>query len=119
MGLFFKKKEVKPLYCDAKAIIKLFEQDMEINALIDNLTFEYYGKLYKVGVISDIDDRGKCFDILYYLEKQEFKTLEEFIAEANINGIKFVDLGTIKIVKSEELRSPRDIGIIVENEVEY
>lgn len=114
--MFFKKK--KPYYCDAKTIVKVFEVDIEYDTMIENLIFKYKGDTHKVGVNCYVNECKKRTNNGFYLDKQRFHTLEEFISNANLDGVLFVDLGIIEVMKSEEHGSPRNNGVLKQFEVD-
>lgn len=111
----FSKK--KPLYCKPEAVIKAFEVDIENDTTIENLTFEYYGNIHKVGVNCYISTSGKRIDHGFYLDNQRFNSLERFVTDAMIEGIPFIELELIALTKSEEHGHPRNNGVLAHYEI--
>ncbi|MDE6733393.1 MAG: hypothetical protein K2J77_11015 [Oscillospiraceae bacterium] len=107
----------EPLICRPTDIIDLFRQDISIGAPLEDLTVEINGKPHHVGISSDYD-KGRFFDIYFFLDDQCFKTLEGFVKKASVDGVLFSELETIKIL-SENLDSgdPRNSVLLSQREI--
>lgn len=78
---------------------------------------EHNGAAHNVGVTSDYDGRTGFFDIVFYLDKQEFRTLEHFCQEAEMDGIRFVALDTVKVLKDIDAGDPREYPLLKKREI--
>jgi len=90
--MLFKKraKEKKRVVCPISIIVQLIQETMDIDAGASEFVILFEGKEHKVGVTSDCDYWEGFFDPLFYLDEQEFDTLEGFKTGAVLDGQLFV-----------------------------
>ncbi len=123
MSVFGKIKNIfapkwEPLMCRPSDIIDLFRQDVAINAPLEDFTVEINGKPHHIGISSEYDSRAGYSDIYFYLDDQCFRTLEGFEEKASADGVLFIGLETVKILR-ENLNGgdPRDYVLLAQREI--
>ena len=94
---FFKKlftKNWEPLICKPDAI----------DAPISELVIEYNEQKHDIGITADCSKERGFFDIDFYLDEQHFSNLDELRANGMIDGVRFVDIDTIKVLEDGKKR---------------
>lgn len=90
---FFKKSEKRPRWepvtCQAKDILFLIQECLNINVPSIDILFRFGGEVYKAGISSDYSDRLGYFDTFLFLDTQEFQSLEALCAGAQLGGQPF------------------------------
>lgn len=127
MGLFDglfggggKKKRYrwKPLLCHTGDVIDLMRELERIDAPTLDLDFEYQGEMYQCGMSSDYEEERGFFDTLWYLDGQEFTSLDAFLDGAMIDGVRFSELDApIALLKEWETGDPRGYTLLAEREL--
>lgn len=123
MGIFSKIKSAfnpkyEPLVCKPADILELLGECVSIGAPLCNLVIEINEKPHKIGVTSDYDSRtGKPFDIVFYLNGEEFPSLDELTEKAAIDGVRFVELETVTVLRDEEAGDPRGNALLEKREI--
>lgn len=107
----------EPLVCRPSDIIDLFRQDVAIGAPLEELLVEINGKPHRIGISSDYD-RGKFKDTYFFFDDQAFHTLEGMTEKCTVDGVPFMSLETVKILR-ENLDSgdPRNSVLLSQREI--
>lgn len=87
------------------------------DVLISGLVVEYNEQKHEIGVKADYSSQRGFFDIDFYLDEQHFLTLDELCMNAGIDGIRFVDIDSIKVLEDKELGNPRGNVLLKKREV--
>lgn len=106
-----------PLVCKPQDIVELIQQCVDVDAPLCRLVVEYHGVRYQVGVTSDFEAGKGCFDIVYYLDEQEFDTLEDFCRYALMGDTHFMNLETITVLEDEDAGDPRSYVLLEQREI--
>ena len=117
---FFKKlftKNWEPLICKPDAIIELFKECLEIDAPISELVIQYNEQKHDIGITADCSKERGFFDIDFYLDEQHFSNLDELRANGMIDGVRFVDIDTIKVLEDKESGNPRNNFLLEKREI--
>ncbi|MBR0485853.1 MAG: hypothetical protein IJJ69_13945 [Oscillospiraceae bacterium] len=119
MKLFeiFKKKSFPPLVCRPADIIDFFQECLNIGAPEASFEIEYKKQVYPLGISSDYTQQKGFFDIKFYLDTQEFDTLEDFCANAKLQNQLFMNLETIKILRDLDYGDPRNNILLEKREI--
>ena len=104
--MFFNKKKEKrfrweSVSCGVGIILRILEQCEDCSV---QLVVRYHGAYYNIGIASDYDRQTrKFFDTIFYLNEQEFLSLDEFKSSAKINDILFTDIcDMMEVVEADE-----------------
>lgn len=119
MNLFQKlfSKNWEPLLCRPDDIIGLFKECLDIDAPIAEFIIEYKKQKHHIGMTADYSRQKGFFDIEFYLDEQHFLTLEDFCVGSMIDGVRFLDVDTIKILEDIELGDPRNNTFLQKHEI--
>lgn len=108
--MFGKKKKGDrwpALLCTAGDLIAVIQDDVSIGAPINEFIFRVQDEVHTVGVSADYDGRRGFFDLLFYLDKQEYPTMEEFLEKASLQGRRFAQLGVVSVLEDKYCGNPR------------
>lgn len=97
----------EPLVCKPQDIVDLIQECLDVDAPLCRLIVENNGVQHKVGGTSDYDNQIGFFDSMFYLDGQEFKTLDDFCRNALMDGMCFMEYETIRILKDKDAGDPR------------
>lgn len=119
MNLFKKlfSKNWEPLVCKPDDLIGLLKECLDIDAPISEFVIEYKEQKHDIGMTADYSRQKGFFDIDFYLDEQHFLTLDEFCANAMIDGIRFLDLDTVKVLEDKEFGDPRNNIFLEKREI--
>lgn len=107
-----------PLVCKPGDVFALIREFVDINAPLCRLVVEINGKPHKIGVTSDYNSRAnEYFDIAFYLDDNEFPTLEELIEKAETEGVRVAALETITVLEDEDSGDPRNNVLLADREI--
>lgn len=98
----------KPLRCMPGDIVDLMRECERIDAPIVGLEVELDGVRQRVGMTSDYErDRG-FFDTVWYVDDNEYPSLDAFLANATLGGRRFSDIAEpVLVIRDLELGDPR------------
>ncbi len=115
----FFKPQYAPLICSPHDIFDLVEECIEIDAPICRLVIEHEGVKYQFGVTADYSSKLGFFDVMYYLDNDEYTDFDQFKREAKINGKYLLDLGTIAVIEDVDAGDPRSNKLLAQREIKY
>ena len=101
----------RPLCCTPGDIIAMFREYISINAPMARLIVKHKGMRHKLGMDADYD-KGKWFDIQFYIDNERFSSLEDFTAKATIDGDLFMKLDVIDVLEDEDAGDPRNNALL-------
>ncbi len=87
--MFFRSKKNAPVSCPVSVIFEIMKQDLELG-ICCSIDFIYKDKKHQTGVWGDDGETRK--NVVYYLDKQDFSSMEELMCAAIEDGICFSDL---------------------------
>jgi len=100
---FGNKKNKKRVICNASVILSAMEETIRLEEFIISLIILYKDEKHKVGISSDYNQQRGFFDQLFYLDEQEFDTLNKFKLEAILNDKLFVNINDgIEVLKADD-----------------
>lgn len=119
MKLFeiFKKKSFPPLVCRPADMIDFFQECLKINAPNASFEIEYKKQVYPLGIRSDYTQQKGFFDIKFYLDTQEFDTIENFCTNARLQNQLFINLETVTILRDLDYGDPRNNTLLEQREL--
>ena len=108
----------KPLRCMPGDIVDLMRECERIDAPIVGLEVELDGVRQRVGMTSDYErDRG-FFDTVWYVDDNEYPSLDAFLANATLGGRRFSDIAEpVLVIRDLELGDPRDNVLLAQREL--
>ena len=121
-GLFGRGSEKtyrwKPLRCMPGDIVDLMRECERIDAPIVGLEVELDDVRQRVGMSSDYErDRG-FFDTVWYVDDDEFPSLDAFLADATLGGRRFSDIDEpVLVIRDLELGDPRSSVLLAQREL--
>ena len=104
----------KPLRCMPGDIVDLMREC----APIVGLEVELDGVRQRVGMTSDYErDRG-FFDTVWYVDDDEYPSLDAFLANAALGGRRFSDIADpVLVIRDLELGDPRGNVLLAQREL--
>ena len=108
----------KPLRCMPGDIVDLMRECEHIDAPIVDLEVELDGVRQRVGMTSDYErDRG-FFDTVWYVDDDEYPSLDAFLANATLGGRRFSDIAEpVLVIRDLELGDPRGNVLLAQREL--
>lgn len=108
----------KPLRCMPGDIVDLMRECERIEAPIVSLEVEYDGMRQLVGMSSDFErDRG-FFDTVWYMDDDEYPSLDAFLANATLGGRRFSDISEpVQVIRDLEIGDPRGNVLLAQREL--
>ena len=107
-----------PLVCRPQDIIDLCEECISIDAPELKLFFDYNGETHTVGISSYLSNPvASPTNIRYYLDADEFMTIEDFKKSATINGTHFMDLEYVTVTEDELTGDPHYVRLLKAREI--
>lgn len=108
----------KPLRCMPGDIVDLMRECERIDAPIVGLEVELDGVRQRVGMTSDYErDRG-FFDTVWYVDNNEYPSLDAFLANATLGGRRFSDIAEpVLVIRDLELGDPRGNVLLAQREL--
>ncbi len=108
----------KPLRCMPGDIVDLMRECERIDAPIVGLEVELDGVRQRVGMTSDYErDRG-FFDTVWYVDDNEYPSLDAFLANATLGGRRFSDIAEpVLVIRDLELGDPRGNVLLAQCEL--
>ena len=108
----------KPLRCMPSDIVDLMRECERIEAPIVGLEVELDGVRQHVGMSSDYErDRG-FFDTVWYVDDDEYPSLDAFLADATLGGRRFSDIAEpVLVIRDLELGDPRGNVLLAQREL--
>jgi hypothetical protein len=85
LSKLFPPRPTTRCFCPVSEILAEIKDTVDIDAPILRLEISYRNQTHKVGVTSDYDGK-KFFDIVYFLDENEWKTFDEFLNYACIDS---------------------------------
>ena len=114
MGLLdnvFKKKNTE-LICAFQDVFELMEESVRIDAPITRLIIRVDNQVHKIGVSADMTRGGEYFDIIYYFDENECKSISELKA---LFPYSFGD--EVTVIEDEDLGDPHKNKLLSEREL--
>lgn len=84
--MFFRNKKNAPVTCPVSVLFEIIRQDLDLGICCD-IDFFYKNKKHQAGVWGDDGETRK--NVKYYLDKEEFLSLEELMQTTAIDGLSF------------------------------
>ena len=108
----------KPLRCMPGDIVDLMRECERVEAPIVSLGVEHDGMRQLVGMSSDfVRDRG-FFDTVWYVDDDEYPSLDAFLANATLGGRRFSDISEpVQVIRDLEIGDPRGNVLLAQREV--
>lgn len=108
----------KPLRCMPGDIVDLMRECERIDAPIVGLEVELDGVRQRVGMASDYErDRG-FFDTVWYVDDNEYPSLDAFLANATLGGRRFSNIAEpVLVIRDLELGDPRGNVLLAQREL--
>ncbi len=108
----------KPLRCMPGDIVDLMRECERIEAPVVGLEVELDGVRQHVGMTSDYErDRG-FFDTVWYVDDDEYPSLDAFLADATLGGRRFSDIDEpVLVIRDLELGDPRSSVLLAQREL--
>ena len=108
----------KPLRCMPGDIVDLMRECERIDAPIVGLEVELDGVHQRVGMTSDYErDRG-FFDTVWYVDDNEYPSLDAFLANATLGGRRFSDIAEpVLVIRDLEIGDPRGNVLLAQREL--
>lgn len=99
-------------------IVDLMRECERIEAPVMNLEVELDGVRQRVGMSSDYErDRG-FFDTVWYVDDDEYPSLDAFLADATLGGRRFSDIDEpVLVIRDLELGDPRSSVLLAQREL--
>ena len=113
MGLFgnlFKKKNTE-LRCTLQDVFDLMEESTHIDAPVTRLIIQVDDQIHNIGVSADMTREGKYFDIVYYFDKAEYKSIYELAA-----ALPYSSNDEITVLEDEDPGDPHCYTLLSERE---
>ena len=108
----------KPLRCMPGDIVELMRECERIEAPIVSLEVEYDGARQRVGMASDFEHGRGFFDTVWYVDDDEYPSLDAFLANATLGGQRFSDISEpVQVIRDLELGDPRGNVLLAQREL--
>lgn len=108
----------KPLRCMPGDIVDLMRECERIEAPIVSLEVEYDGARQCVGMASDFEHGRGFFDTVWYVDDDEYPSLDAFLANATLGGRRFSDISEpVQVIRDLELGDPRGNVLLAQREL--
>ena len=108
----------KPLRCMPGDIVDLMRECERIEAPIVSLEVEYDGMRQLVGMSSDFERGLGFFDTVWYVDDDEYPSLDAFLADATLGGRRFSDISEpLQVIRDLELGDPRGNILLAQREL--
>ena len=85
--MFFKKR--KTVESPVSILFRVIDKELAMG-ICCNIDFIYKGKKHEIGVYGD--DGNTYKNVLFYFDEDEYKTREELIENAMIDGVRVCDI---------------------------
>ena len=108
----------KPLRGMPGDIVDLMRECERIDAPTVSLEVELDGMRQRVGMSSDYErDRG-FFDTVWYVDDEEYPSLDAFLADATLGGRRLSDIDEpVLVIRDLELGDPRGNVLLAQREL--
>ena len=108
----------KPLRCMPGDIVDLMRECERIEAPIVSLEVEYDGMRQLVGMSSDFERGRGFFDTVWYVDDDEYPSLDAFLADATLSGRRFSDISEpVQVIRDLEIGDPRGNVLLAQREL--
>ena len=108
----------KPLRCMPGDIVDLMRECERIEAPIVSLEVEYDGARQRVGMASDFEHGRGFFDTVWYVDDDEYPSLDAFLANATLGGRRFSDISEpVQVIRDLEIGDPRGNVLLAQREL--
>lgn len=108
----------KPLRCMPGDIVDLMRECERIEAPIVSLEVEYDGMRQFVGMSSDFERGRGFFDTVWYVDDDEYPSLDAFLANATLGGRRFSDISEpVQVIRDLEIGDPRGNVLLAQREL--
>ena len=108
----------KPLRCMPGDIVDLMRECERVEAPIVSLEVEYDGMRQRVGMASDFEQGRGFFDTVWYVDDDEYPSLDAFLANATLGGRRFSDISEpVQVIRDLELGDPRGNVLLAQREL--
>ena len=108
----------KPLRCMPGDIVDLMRECERIEAPIVSLEVEYDGMRQFVGMSSDFERGRGFFDTVWYVDDDEYPSLDAFLANATLGGRRFSDISEpVQVIRDLEIGDPRGNVLLAQLEL--
>lgn len=108
----------KPLRCMPGDIVDLMRECERIEAPIVSLEVEYDGMRQLVGMSSDFERGLGFFDTVWYVDDDEYPSLDAFLADATLGGRRFSDISEpVQVIRDLEIGDPRGNVLLAQREL--
>ena len=108
----------KPLRCMPGDIVDLMRECERIEAPIVSLEVEYDGMRQLVGMSSDFERGRGFFDTVWYVDDDEYPSLDAFLADATLGGRRFSDISEpVQVIRDLEIGDPRGNVLLAQREL--
>ena len=108
----------KPLRCMPGDIVDLMRECERIEAPIVSLEVEYDGMRQHVGMTSDFERGRGFFDTVWYVDDDEYPSLDAFLADATLSGRRFSDISEpVQVIRDLEIGDPRGNVLLARREL--
>lgn len=108
----------KPLRCMPGDIVDLMRECERIEAPIVSLEVEYDGMRQHVGMTSDFERGRGFFDTVWYVDDDEYPSLDAFLADATLSGRRFSDISEpVQVIRDLEIGDPRGNVLLAQREL--
>ena len=108
----------KPLRCMPGDIVDLMRECERIEAPIVSLEVEYDGMRQHVGMTSDFERGSGFFDTVWYVDDDEYPSLDAFLADATLSGRRFSDISEpVQVIRDLEIGDPRGNVLLAQREL--
>ena len=108
----------KPLRCTPGDIVDLMRECERIEAPVVSLEVEYDGVRQRVGMASDFEHGRGFFDTVWYVDDDEYPSLDAFLANATLGGRRFSDISEpVQVIRDLELGDPRGNVLLAQREL--
>ena len=99
-------------------IVDLMRECERIEAPIVSLEVEYDGARQRVGMASDFEHGRGFFDTVWYVDDDEYPSLDAFLANATLGGRRFSDISEpVQVIRDLELGDPRGNVLLAQREL--
>ncbi len=107
----FKKKNTE-LICKFQDVFDLMEESVRIDAPITRLIIRVDNQIHKIGVSADMTRGGEYFDIIYYFDEAQCKSISELKARLPYS---FGD--EVTVIEDEDMGDPHSNKLLSEREL--
>jgi len=107
----FKKKNTE-LVCKFQDLFDIMEESVRIDAPITRLIIRVDDQVHKIGVSADMTHGGEYFDIIYYFDGNECKSISELKA---LLPYSFSD--EVTVIEDEDIGDPHSYTLLSKREL--